>query len=158
MLSDGREYNGPSSPVTHPILVFPLEHPCPLMFRFFWMSLEKETLPPPETYPNLNRSYVKKFFFVKKWENDNGWFLRKRLWILIIFSPCIIVSDKCFLSTILGIVIRVVAKEAGEWMIWCFQRNCSQVRETSYVPQACFCLRTFALAVSSDWDFTPGTV
>ena len=114
LLSDGKEYNGPSSLVTHLILVFHLVHPCPLIFWSFLISLEKETFPPPEAYPILNRPYVKKFF-VRKWENGNGWFWKKRLWILIIFSPCIIVFNKCFLSTIPGIVIQIVTKEAGEW-------------------------------------------
>ena len=114
LLSDGKAYSGPSSLVTHLILVFRLAHPCPLIFWSFLISLEKETFLPPEAYPILNRPYVKKFF-VKKWENGNGWLGKKRLWILIIFSSCITVFNKCFLSTILGIVIQTVAEEAGEW-------------------------------------------
>lgn len=75
-------------------------------------------------------------------------FLKERLWILIIFSPCIIVFNKCFLSTVLGIVIQIVKKKQVNDLRKFFQRNFVQIRERSYVLQAYFCLRTFALAIS----------
>ena len=114
--------------------------------------MEKKTFSPPEIYPTLKRSYVKKFFFVKnERQNDRKWFLRKRPWILIIFSPCIFATSKCRLSTPLGIAIGGCGKRR-KWMVWFFQIDCSQVRETKHLPQTCFCLRTFALAVFSAWN------